>query len=599
MHLWPFSVSADFKRGLLGVLLGAGVCAFALPTLAGPEGAAEIDWFKLLMGLFGGLALFLAGMDQMSAGLKAAAGEGLRDIMAKLTKNRIMGALTGAFVTAVLNSSSVTTVLVVGFITAGIMSMAQSVSVIMGANIGSTVTAQIVAFNVTQYALLMVAIGFAMQFIGSGEKGKHYGAMVMGLGLVFFGMGVMSEAMNPLRSYEPFLDLMVKMENPILGILVGALFTGLVQSSAATTGIAIVMASEGLMSLPAGIALAFGANIGTCVTAILAAIGKPREAVRAAVAHILFNVVGVLIWVFFIPQLADFVAWLSPAYPDLQGTERMAAEVPRQIANAHTVFNVANTLLFLGFTTQFARVITWLVPDRPVEEKVIIKPQYLDRELLTAPSLALQRVRLELGRLGEIVHDMLARLPDAFMSGRHAPLEEIEQMDDQVDVLEGAILGYLAEIRQRPLNEDESQELYALMSATENLESIGDIIETDLVTLGRKKLELGLATSETMQHSFSELHAALVRVVDSAVRAVRDNDQKAAQEVLTMKDEIHRQVEDVLKYQAGTLEVMAPEKLTMFRMEMEAIDKLKRIYALSKRITRAILPKDIAWKAAE
>jgi len=510
-----------------------------------------------------------------------------------------MGALTGAFVTAVLNSSSVTTVLVVGFISAGIMSMAQSVSVIMGANIGSTVTAQIVAFNVTQYALLMVAVGFGMQFIGRGENSKHYGAMVMGLGLVFFGMGVMSEAMNPLRVYQPFLDLMVKMENPILGILVGALFTGLVQSSAATTGIAIVMASEGLMSLPAGIALAFGANIGTCVTAILAAIGKPREAVRAAVAHVLFNVVGVLIWVFSIPYLADFVVWLSPVYPNLQGTERMAAEVPRQIANAHTVFNVANTLLFIGFTTQFARLITWLVPDLPVEEKVIIKPQYLDRELLTAPSLALQRVRLELGRLGEVVQDMLGRLPDAFTSGRYEPLEEIEKMDDQVDVLEGAILGYLAEVRQRPLNEEESQELYALMSATDNLESIGDIIETDLVALGRKKLELGLEASETIRHSFSELHAALVLVVDSAVRAVRDNDQKAAQEVLTMKDEIHRQVDEVLKYQAGTLDVMAPERLTMFRLEMEAIDKLKRIYALSKRITRAILPRDIAWKAAE
>jgi len=277
----------------------------------------------------------------------------------------------------------------------------------------------------------------------------------------------------------------------------------------------------------------------------------------------------------------------------------MAAEVPRQIANAHTVFNIANTLLFIGFTTQFARLITWLIPDRPVEEKVIIKPKYLDRELLTAPSLALQRARLELGRLGEIVHEMLARVPDAFMSGRYEPLEEIEQMDDQVDVLEGAILGYLGEIRQRPLNEEEGRELYALMSATDNLESIGDIIETDLVALGRKKLELGLEASETIRHSFSELHTVLISVLGSAVRAVRDNDQKAAQEVLTMKDEIHRQVEEVLKYQAATLEAMAPERLTMFRMEMEAIDKLKRIYALSKRITRAILPRDIAWKAEE
>ena len=225
-----------------------------IPALAETPGGQEIDWFKLGMGLFGGLAFFLFGMEQMSDGLKAAAGETLKIVLAKLTKNRFMGAFTGAVVTAVLNSSSVTTVLVVGFITAGLMSMSQSIGVIFGANIGSTVTAQIVAFNITQYALVGVVIGFLMLFVGKGDKTRHYGSMIMGLGLVFYGMGVMSDAMYPLRSYEPFLDLMAKMENPILGILVGAVFTALVQSSAATTGIAIVMASEGLMTLPAGIA---------------------------------------------------------------------------------------------------------------------------------------------------------------------------------------------------------------------------------------------------------------------------------------------------------------------------------------------------------
>ena len=328
-----------------------------LPALAATPDEQAINWLTLLMGLFGGLAMFLFGMDQMSEGLKAAAGDTLKDVLARLTRNRVMGALTGAFVTAVLNSSSVTTVLVVGFISAGFMSLAQSIGIIMGANIGSTFTAQIVAFNITQYALIMVAAGFFMLFTGKQEKIRHYGAMIMGLGLVFYGMGVMGEAMAPLRSYPPFIELMARMENPLLGILVGAVFTGLVQSSAATTGIAIVMASGGLIALPAGIALAFGANIGTCVTALLAAIGKPTDAVRAAVVHIVFNVAGVLIWVLFIPQLAEFVTAISPAAPELTGKARMAAEVPRQIANAHTVFNVANTLLFLGFTTTFARLV--------------------------------------------------------------------------------------------------------------------------------------------------------------------------------------------------------------------------------------------------
>ncbi|MGB5742866.1 MAG: Na/Pi cotransporter family protein, partial [Sedimenticolaceae bacterium] len=329
-------------------LLLLAILVYPFATLAADVPAEEIDWLRLLMGLFGGLAMFLFGMEQMSDGLKGAAGDTLKDVLARLTKNRFMGALTGAFVTAVLNSSSVTTVLVVGFISAGFMSLSQSIGVIMGANIGSTFTAQIIAFNVTQYALIMVAIGFYLLFTAKQEKNRYYGAMIMGLGLVFYGMGVMGEAMQPLRSYEPFIELMQKMENPLLGILVGAVFTGLVQSSAATTGIAIVMATEGLISLPAGIALAFGANIGTCVTAILAAIGKPVEAKRAAAVHTLFNIAGVLVWVMFIPLLVDIVTAISPAAPELAGKARMAAEVPRQIANAHTIFNISNTLLFIG-----------------------------------------------------------------------------------------------------------------------------------------------------------------------------------------------------------------------------------------------------------
>ncbi|MCP4001426.1 MAG: Na/Pi cotransporter family protein, partial [Gammaproteobacteria bacterium] len=203
-------------------------------------------------------------------------------------------------VTGVLNSSSVTTVLVVGFISAGVMNLTQSVGVIMGANIGSTITAQLLAFNLSAYALLPIAVGFFMIFTAKREKVKFLGMMLMGLGLVFFGMGIMSSAMTPLRSYQPFMDFLARMERPLLGILAGAVFTGLVQSSAATVGIAIAMATEGLLSLPGGIALALGANIGTCVTALLAALGKPAEAVRAAIVHIFFNILGVLIWLPFI-----------------------------------------------------------------------------------------------------------------------------------------------------------------------------------------------------------------------------------------------------------------------------------------------------------
>ncbi len=311
--------------------MAAGLSA-APPLEGATDPASGIDWFQLGMGLFGGLALFLAGLDMLSDGLKKAAGETLKTLLSRLTTNRFMGTITGAFVTGVLNSSSVTTVLVVSFITAGTMTLSQSVGVIMGANIGSTVTAQLLAFNLSAYALLPVAIGFFMTFTGKQEKIKYYGMMLMGIALVFFGMGIMSDAMVPLRSYEPFIEFLKTMESPLIGLLAGALFTGLVQSSAATVGIAIAMASEGLLSLPAGIALALGANIGTCVTVMLAALGKPVEAVRAAIVHIMFNVLGALLWIMFIPQLAEIAVMLSPG---AASTASAAELVPRQIANAN------------------------------------------------------------------------------------------------------------------------------------------------------------------------------------------------------------------------------------------------------------------------
>ncbi|MBT8203602.1 MAG: Na/Pi cotransporter family protein, partial [Acidimicrobiia bacterium] len=308
-------------------------------------GAADpIDWVLLLSGLFGGLAIFLLGMDRMTESLRVVAGDRLRGVLLKLTSNRIMGILTGAGITAVIQSSSVTTVLVVGFISSGLMSFQQSLGVILGANIGTTITAQIIAFKVTSYALFAVAGGFAVTFLSKRGDRQALGAVVLGLGLVFFGMSLMGDAMSPLRTSDTFVDLMARLENPFLGVAVGAAFTALVQSSSATTGIVIVLAQQGLISLETGIALVLGANVGTSVTALLASIGKPREALRAGVAHALFNVGGAIIWLPFIGLLAD-------AVQDIGGA------TARQVANAHTFFNVLNAFLVVGFIPAFARLI--------------------------------------------------------------------------------------------------------------------------------------------------------------------------------------------------------------------------------------------------
>ena len=576
------------------LLAGAAIAGLAaIPALAATGNSGDMAWGDMAMKLLGGLALFLFGMEQMADALKAAAGERMKIILAKLTTNRFMGAATGAFVTAIIQSSSVTTVLVVGFITAGLMSMSQSIGVIMGANIGTTITAQIVAFKVTHYALLMVAAGFGMLFFSRKEKINQYGGMLMGLGMVFFGMSVMSDAMNPLRSYQPFLDLMTRMENPLIGILVAAGFTALIQSSSATTGIVIVMASQGFIALSAGIALAFGANIGTCVTALLAAIGKPREAVRAALVHVLFNVFGVLLWVGFIPYLAQFVTWFSPTHTELSGIDRLAADTPRQIANAHTVFNVANTFIFIGFASQFARMVEWLVPDRPIEEKLIAQPKYLDEELLDTPSLALDRVRLEIGHMGERVREMLQRIMPAIIAGNEPMLKEVARIDDEVDILHGHIVTYLGHISRKPLTDEQTGELVNLMAAVNDLENIGDIIETDLVTLGYKRIEEAVSISDSTQAVLDNLHEVVSAAADKAMSAVIDNDQHAAQEVIAMKHDIQRLMDSAAMHQAQRLVAEEPNRLAAYTVEMDIIEKLKRVYYFSKRMAKAVMPREV------
>jgi phosphate:Na+ symporter len=588
-------INSKLSRQFL-VLMVAGL--IATTALAQDLEASSIDGFRLLMGLFGGLALFLFGIDQMSVGLKAVAGERMATMLGGMTRNRFIGAITGAFVTAILNSSSVTTVLVVGFITAGIMTLSQSIGVIMGANIGSTMTAQIVAFNVTQYAMLPIAFGFGMIFFGKTEQMKHGGAMLFGLGLLFGGMGVMSDAMYPLRTYPPFLELMSQLENPLLGILVGAAFTGLVQSSAATTGIAIVMASEGLMSLPAGIGLALGANIGTCVTAILAAIGKPVAARQAAAAHIVFNVLGVLIWLPFIGYLAQLATAASPVYSDLDGAARMAKEVPRQIANAHTIFNVVNTALFIWFTGTLAKLVQRLIPEKAEVSLEIITPKFLSEELLPTPTLALDAARFEGQRLGEIASNMVHQFGPAIQDRDMARLETLETMDDQVDVLQEKILEYLGEIHKQELTEKQSVNLLLLMKGVDEIERIADIVRSDLIPLGRTIHEQGVEPSETTRHILEALYERVCKSVQNSIDAIGEVDQNKALEVINMKADINSLIANALQFQAQRVVPTTPDLIATFRMEDEVIDSLKRIYDLSKRLAKLMLPAVVSTKEA-
>lgn len=569
-------------------VVGACVAADAAPS----SSSGELQVFSMLIALLGGLALFLFGMEQMASALKAVAGEGLRQILAKLTVNRVAGAATGAFVTAIIQSSSVTTVLVVGFITAEVMSLSQAVGVIFGANVGTTITAQIIAFKVTKYALLLIAIGFFMLFMGKRDKVRQYGGMIMGLGLVFFGMGVMSDGMKPLRSFEPFLDLMGRMENPLLGIAVSAIFTGLVQSSSATTGIIIVMASQGFITLPAGIALVFGANIGTCVTALLASIGKPREAVRAGMAHITFNVIGVALWVAFINPLAALVQSISPVAEGLVGIDKLGAETPRQIANAHTIFNIANTVIFLPFSTLVARFVEWAVPDKaasPADEAPELAAQYLNHDLLATPVLAIEQARREMLRMAEIIRGMLADIMPAFVANDLTAAQDILHRDNQVDYLQKETRVYLTQIGRSDLSLQLSERTMQLLNVNTELEHIGDVIEKNLITLLTAKASDDIVFSEEGRGELIEYHERVMESYDNAVKAFAADDVTLAQTVVTAKPELV-QLEHV--YRRTHFERLGrglQESVDSSRIHLDLIDYLRRINSYAESIASTVV----------
>lgn len=548
-----------------------------------------IEILPIIFGLLGGLALFLYGIEQMTGALKTAAGSKIKNLLARMTSNRIKGALIGAFATAVVQSSSVTTVLVVGFISAGLLSLAQAISIIVGANVGSTFTVQIIAFNISQYSLLLLAFGFALKFFSKNDKFKYLGIMLMGFGLIFLGMQFMSDATRPLRAYEPFVYAMGHMKNPLIGILIATVFTAIIQSSAATIGIVITLASQGFINLEAGISLVLGANIGTCVTAILASVGSPRESKQAALSHVIINIIGVMIWLPFIYRLDDFVRYISPAFPELTGLSRIAAEAPRQIANAHTIFNLFNTIILLPFISPLGKLIAWILPVKPavIDEK--IKPKYLDDVSLSTPSIALELVRMELSRQSRRALVMIKEITDAVLYADKVKLKKIKKMDDEVDLLHEYIISYLSKLSKQELTEDESKLLQSYIIASNYIEYIGDVIETNLITIGKERVEAELQFSKKSEPYLKKFFDKVIWCAEESFSALIEGNKKRADIVVEMKKEITDLAQATQTHLEERLNKETNVSLTEYRLLSEIVENMKRIYYLSKRIAKDVI----------
>ena len=563
---------------------------------AGSELKTDVDWPFLVMWLMGGLSLFLIGMEQMSSGLKKAAGDKMRNILSILTKNRVMGVAVGAFVTMVIQSSSATTVMLVSFVQAQLMTFAQSIGVILGANIGTTITAQLIAFNLTDYALFMITIGFLLTSLAKSDNQKNIGGAILGFGILFFGMKLMSDAMKPMRTYEPFIDLLKDLENPLLGVLVGAAFTALIQSSSALTGIVIVLAQQGVLSIDAGIPIILGANVGTCVTAGLASIGASREAKRVAIVHVIFNVSGALLFVFLIPWLVELVKYISPV-STLSGMEKLAAETPRQIANAHTIFNISIGLLFLPFTEVLSRLIFRFYPEKQIEQGIAPTTKFINDVALNTPTLALDLARSEIARMAKTLGRMVKAILTPFFSSQSGPdpftlnmtfEEGMEMREGKIHYLEDRIISFLVSLSKNEVSDQQAKEIFAMVSIVRHLGSIGDIITDNMLPLIDKKRALKLDFSSEGKDELEIYHQKTLNQIQRLRDAFTEMDPIVASTIMTKQAKYSDLEARYSAFHRARVQQARDESVKTSEIHMQLLDHMKRVNVFTGDIGKLI-----------
>ena len=497
---------------------------------------------KIIFGLVGGLAMFLYGMNSMSDALQKTAGEKMKKILSFLTKNPIMGALAGALVTAVLQSSSATTVMVIGFVSAGLMTLPQAISVIFGANIGTTMTAQLMAFKISNYIYPIIFIGFILYFVGKKEQIKNIGMVIFSFGLLFEGIEIMGGVMKPLAGSPIFTDLMGKVsEIPVLGILLGAVMTVVVQSSSATIAVLQNFASQAgpdgvtsVIGLTGAIPILLGDNIGTTITALLASIGQSKNAKRTAIAHSVFNISGSIFFAFIIPLLAKFVQFISP-----KGNE--VDVIARQIANAHTTFNIVCTLIWLPLIPLMVKIVMFIVRGEDKNIFVESKPRFLDEKLIGQPVAAMFLVSEEIRRLSGFGAELLSKARELFNSNNSDLIRSSFNRDySTVKNLHDSISSYITKmLSSGTLTEAQSEQTAGLLFVTNNIERISDRcldMSEVLSKLSGRKKELSKAAVSELGECFDIAD----EIFEKAMLSVENGDDEALKKLSKSKDKMRK-----------------------------------------------------------
>ena len=469
-----------------------------------------------VLALLGGLALFLYGMQMMSKGLEAADGNRKKSILEKLTSNRIKGVLFGAAITAVIQSSSATTVMVVGFVNSGLMTLKQAVWVIMGANIGTTITGQLIALDIGAIAPLFAIAGVgAIMFIKS-EKVHHISSIFAGLGILFMGMDMMGAAMSPLKESEAFISLMTKFDNPLLGILVGALFTAVIQSSSASVGILQALASTGMIPLSSAVFVLFGQNIGTCITAVLASIGMKVNAKRTTVIHLLFNIIGTVLFTV-ICLVTPYVTWIEAMTP---------GDPVAQIANAHTVFNIVTTLLLLPFGTHMANIAVRILPDSKKADDEDLRLKYIrpfeSSYAIGHSAVAVSQVRDEVNRMRDMVAKNISDSFDSLVQYDEKLRKKVSEREEYIDFLNKGISEYIVSLMASEMNMSDSRKINGYYAIISNLERIGDHA-VNLAEYGDDMRKWEIDFSDTVKEELNEMKAQCIAALDNLKEVTSEN----------------------------------------------------------------------------
>jgi len=507
------------------------------------------ETMKVIFGLVGGLAIFIYGMNMMSECLQKAAGEKMKSILSMLTKNPVLGVLAGALTTAVLQSSSATTVMAIGFVSAGLMSLPQAISIILGANIGTTMTAQIIAFKISDYIYLFIFVGFIIAFISKKEKVKNIGQTIFAFGLLFLGIETMGSVMKPLASSAFFVDLIGKVSTiPVLGVGVGALMTLVVQSSSATIAVLQNFASQAgpdgvssIIGLTGAIPILLGDNIGTTITAVIASIGQPKDARRTAFAHCVFNISGAILFLFLVKPYAALIQYISP-----KGNE--VDVISRQIANAHTGFNLTMTLIWIPLIPIMVKIVMWLVPDKKNEEqKLLSMPKYLDTKLIAQPTAALLLVAREIMNCSDIVAQMLDKIRTRGGKNEAEVDAFVQEHAKSLQALNTSINDYLASMySEGVLNEEQAAQSAGILYILCDIDRIGQLaldITVNLQVQNKGKHKYSKEAVKELKKAIDQI----CTIYRESIQRISGDDDITIQDVQSQKESIMNLDEKIRK----------------------------------------------------